>query len=495
MFFLLFVVLLLQQHVEKNPKFFIHSFFVKKMIDENDRRRRRRRRRRKGGKEKFFQTLRRRSRRAHLLIVWSESFFSARRSPSSVRKACDFTLNIILNNFPSSSLSLSLSSLPPGNQKMIFSKEEGKEEEEEEDDDEEKEEDTNNVFGDLRENDLVETPFKRMRKTTKTTTTISKSILTKMKDLPMMDIFSSSSSRSSSSSNNNKKKQYETCALVGTAAIVTDAQRGGEIDANDAVFRTDDAPTKRYEQFVGRRATYRIVSGGGSSRSSSSSSSSTSSFFEDIVSSGEAVKEKSIVTTTTTTTTSSSSSMEGESEDESAGGNIDESEDRKVMKKYTSPFAKYLVALDDVAKEKIREALSLTDEEDDNENDDDGGEEGRGDQLTHAIALDASFADGIREAYTTAGALLNDLGENFKIRQTPPVGAFALFFALSKCNRLTLYGVPSPDSNRLETQPYWPRKTKTENGGKPTKIDIFGDRVLYALVRLFALEGFVDVVN
>ena len=57
---------------------------------------------------------------------------------------------------------------------MIFSKEEGKEEEEEDDDDEEKEEDTNNVFGDLRENDLVETPFKRMRKTTKTTTILCK---------------------------------------------------------------------------------------------------------------------------------------------------------------------------------------------------------------------------------------------------------------------------------------------------------------------------------
>jgi len=125
--------------------------------------------------------------------------------------------------------------------------------------------------------------------------------------------------------------------------------------------------------------------------------------------------------------------------------------------------------------------------------DDDGGEEGRGDQLTHAIALDASFADAIREAYTTAGALLNDLGENFKIRQTPPVGAFALFFALSKCARLSLYGFPSPDSNRLETQPYWPRKTKTD--GKPTKVDVFGDRVFYALVRLLALEGFVDVVN
>ena len=468
--------------LKKNPKFFIHSFFVKKMI----RRKRQEEEEEKGGKRKVLPNSSSSSSRFLVGVVLFCASFAV---------VCSKSVRFYFEHFNNSSLSLSLSlsSLPPGNP-MIFSKEEGKEEEEEEeDDDEEKEEDTNNVFGDLRENDLVETPFKRMRKTTKTTTTISKSILTKMKDLPMMDIFSSSSSRSSSSSSNNKKKQYETCALVGTAAIVTDAQRGGEIDANDAVFRTDDAPTKRYEQFVGRRATYRIVSGGGSSRSSSSSS--TSSFFEDIVSSGEAVKEKSIVTTTTTTTTSSSSSMEGESEDESAGGNIDESEDRKVMKKYTSPFAKYLVALDDVAKEKIREALSLTDEEDDNENDDDGGEEGRGDQLTHAIALDASFADAIREAYTTAGALLNDLGENFKIRQTPPVGAFALFFALSKCNRLTLYGVPSPDSNRLETQPYWPRKTKTESGGKPTKIDIFGDRVLYALVRLFALEGFVDVVN
>ena len=39
---------------------------------------------------------------------------------------------------------------------MIFSKEEGKEEEEEDDDDEKEEDTNNNVFGDLRENDLVE---------------------------------------------------------------------------------------------------------------------------------------------------------------------------------------------------------------------------------------------------------------------------------------------------------------------------------------------------
>ena len=91
------------------------------------------------------------------------------------------------------------------------------------------------------------------------------------------------------------------------------------------------------------------------------------------------------------------------------------------------------------------------------------------------------------------GAALNELSENFKTRHAPPVGAYALFFALSKCDHLSLYGIPSPDSNRLERQPYWPRKTKTD--GKPTKIDIFGDRVFYGLVRLFALEGFLDVVN
>jgi hypothetical protein len=369
-------------------------------------------------------------------------------------------------------------------------------------------EESEKVFGDLRESDL-DTPIARMRRealqqregdededalrtTRRTTATISKSVLEKMKDLRSMDVLSQRSKSSSSSggdsnnNNNRKKKQYETCALVGTAAIVTDAQRGGEIDANDAVFRTDDAPTKRYEQFVGRRATYRIVSGSGDG-SSSSSRASASSFFEDIVSSGEAIKEKSIVTTTPTTTTSSS--MEGESEDENAGSNGDESEEQKVTMKYTSPFAKYLVALDDVAKEKIREALSLTDEG----NDDDNTDDGEGEQLTRAIALDASFAEAIREAYATAGKSLNDLGENFKVRQTPPVGAFALFFALSKCARLSLYGFPSPDSNRLETQPYWPRKTKTD--GKPTKVDVFGDRVFYALVRLLALEGFVDVVN
>ena len=368
-------------------------------------------------------------------------------------------------------------------------------------------EETEKVFGDLRESDL-DTPIARMRREAlqqreedededalrTTTTTISKSVLEKMKGLRSMDVLSQRSKSSSgggdsnnnNNNNNRKKKQYETCALVGTAAIVTDAQRGGEIDANDAVFRTDDAPTKRYEQFVGRRATYRIVSGSGDG-SSSSSRASASSFFEDIVSSGEAIKEKSIVTTTSTTTTSSS--MEGESEDENAGSNGDESEEQKVTMKYTSPFAKYLVALDDVAKEKIRDALSLTD----GGNDDDNADDEVGEQLTRAIALDASFAEAIREAYATAGKSLNDLGENFKVRQTPPVGAFALFFALSKCARLSLYGFPSPDSNRLETQPYWPRKTKTD--GKPTKVDVFGDRVFYALVRLLALEGFVDVVN
>ena len=350
-----------------------------------------------------------------------------------------------------------------------------------------------NVFGDVNE---IQTPFMRLRDeqrythTGEETTTISKYILEKMKHLPMDILLNISDSSGRKQRSKTMKRQYETCALVGTAAVVTDAQRGGEIDANDAVFRTDDAPTKRYEQFVGRRTTYRIVStsGSGSGSGSGSSSASSSSFFENIVLSGEAIKEKSIVTTSSMSSSATSrkeGSEEDESEDENT--NIEDNEDQRVIVKYTSPFAKYLVVLDEASKEKIRQALSLTDEAHE-ENNNEGG-----DQLTHAIALDASFANAIREAYTTVGTALNELSENFKTRHAPPVGAYALFFALSKCDHLSLYGIPSPDSNRLERQPYWPRKTKTD--GKPTKIDIFGDRVFYGLVRLFALEGFLDVVN
>ena len=136
------------------------------------------------------------------------------------------------------------------------------------------------MFGDVNE---IQTPFMRLRDeqrythTGEETTTISKYILEKMKHLPMDILLNKSDSSGRKQRSKTMKKQYETCALVGTAAVVTDAQRGGEIDANDAVFRTDDAPTKRYEQFVGRRTTYRIVSSSGSG--SGSSSASSSSFF------------------------------------------------------------------------------------------------------------------------------------------------------------------------------------------------------------------------
>ena len=129
-----------------------------------------------------------------------------------------------------------------------------------------------NVFGDVNE---IQTPFMRLRDeqrythTGEETTTISKYILEKMKHLPMDILLNKSDSSGRKQRSKTMKKQYETCALVGTAAVVTDAQRGGEIDANDAVFRTDDAPTKRYEQFVGRRTTYRIVSSSGSGSGSS----------------------------------------------------------------------------------------------------------------------------------------------------------------------------------------------------------------------------------
>ena len=241
------------------------------------------------------------------------------------------------------------------------------------------------MFGDVNE---IQTPFMRLRDeqryshTGEETTTISKYILEKMKHLPMDILLNISDSSCRKQRSKTMKRQYETCALVGTAAVVTDAQRGGEIDANDAVFRTDDAPTKRYEQFVGRRTTYRIVStsgsgsgsGSGSDSGSGSSSASSSSFFENIVLSGEAIKEKSIVTTSSMSSSATSrkeGSEEDESEDENT--NIEDNEDQRVIVKYTSPFAKYLMVLDEASKEKIRQALSLTDEAHEENNNEGGG--------------------------------------------------------------------------------------------------------------------------
>jgi hypothetical protein len=54
--------------------------------------------------------------------------------------------------------------------------------------------------------------------------------------------------------------RHGSCAVVGSSRVLLGAQRGGEIDAHDAIVRFDDAPTRGFENILGRRTTYRVAS-------------------------------------------------------------------------------------------------------------------------------------------------------------------------------------------------------------------------------------------
>ena len=65
----------------------------------------------------------------------------------------------------------------------------------------------------------------------------------------------SSSGRDSSTSG----MSFKTCALVGNSAILSSGPAAGKfIDAHDVVFRLNQAPTKKYEDRVGKKTTVRI---------------------------------------------------------------------------------------------------------------------------------------------------------------------------------------------------------------------------------------------
>mmetsp|Transcript_28661 Transcript_28661/g.62769 ORF Transcript_28661/g.62769 Transcript_28661/m.62769 type:complete len:263 (+) Transcript_28661:752-1540(+) len=53
--------------------------------------------------------------------------------------------------------------------------------------------------------------------------------------------------------------QFNSCAVVGSSADVKEVSFGAEIDNHEAVFRVNDAPTRRYETMVGRRTTFRVL--------------------------------------------------------------------------------------------------------------------------------------------------------------------------------------------------------------------------------------------
>lgn len=54
--------------------------------------------------------------------------------------------------------------------------------------------------------------------------------------------------------------KHGSCAVVGSSRTLLSAQYGGEIDACDAVVRFGDAPTRGFENVLGRRTTYRVAS-------------------------------------------------------------------------------------------------------------------------------------------------------------------------------------------------------------------------------------------
>ena len=52
---------------------------------------------------------------------------------------------------------------------------------------------------------------------------------------------------------------WRTCALVGNSGHLLKMDYGKQIDANDVVVRINQAPTKGYEKFVGKKTTHRLL--------------------------------------------------------------------------------------------------------------------------------------------------------------------------------------------------------------------------------------------
>mmetsp|Transcript_52101 Transcript_52101/g.166150 ORF Transcript_52101/g.166150 Transcript_52101/m.166150 type:complete len:563 (+) Transcript_52101:165-1853(+) len=52
---------------------------------------------------------------------------------------------------------------------------------------------------------------------------------------------------------------WRSCAVVGWSGLLSRMPLGAKIDEHDAIFRFNDAPTKGYEEYVGRRTTIRLV--------------------------------------------------------------------------------------------------------------------------------------------------------------------------------------------------------------------------------------------
>jgi hypothetical protein len=68
--------------------------------------------------------------------------------------------------------------------------------------------------------------------------------------------------KSESEHENAMMKYYKSCAVVLNSGVMTmfgDKKQGERIDMHDAVFRVNQAPTKYFEKFVGKKTTLRIL--------------------------------------------------------------------------------------------------------------------------------------------------------------------------------------------------------------------------------------------
>ena len=83
------------------------------------------------------------------------------------------------------------------------------------------------------------------------------------KNLPASAPYGGGGDSSTTESNNDPSmKFYRTCAVVLNSGVLTtfgDRKQGERIDAHDAVFRVNQAPTKYFERFVGKKTTLRVL--------------------------------------------------------------------------------------------------------------------------------------------------------------------------------------------------------------------------------------------
>ena len=54
-------------------------------------------------------------------------------------------------------------------------------------------------------------------------------------------------------------RKYDRCAVVGNSANLLHYRNGANVDAHDMVIRLNDAPTMGFEEFVGSKTTFRLV--------------------------------------------------------------------------------------------------------------------------------------------------------------------------------------------------------------------------------------------